>query len=152
MPREGAGAYITTQLMMLRKPATVMLITAEGERRPRQMVDDVRLTVYSVGEIEGMNEREFTALAGSHDCILLTPRLGDGELFLRSLTEALNNHLGGAGARLILREIHETTPDPQINQAPLWENLAKTLGGGSDQLKDATMMRLRRALDRVKSR
>jgi hypothetical protein len=138
------------QLAMLRKPANVMLIIAEGERRPRSQPDEIRLTVYSMDEVDNMNEREFTALAGRHDCILLTPRLGDGELFLRSLREALNSHLGGAGARLILREIQATTPDPHINQLPLWENLAITIGAGSEQLREATMMNLRRALDAVK--
>ena len=71
---------------------------------------------------------------------------------MRSLKDALNNQLGGVGARLILHEIEETTPDPQINQRLLWENLEKTLGRGSDQLREATMRRLRLALDEEKTK
>jgi hypothetical protein len=124
-----------------------MLITAGGERRPRPRVDDVRLTVYRVDEVSKMNEREFASQACTHDCILISNRLGDGDLFMKSLRDALNNNLGGAGARMILREIQETTTDPQINQGQLWANLAKTLGAGSTQIRDATMTRLHQALD-----
>lgn len=148
MPREGAGTNLKTQLRRLRKPAKVMLIMAENEKHPTSRIDDIRLAVYSLEEITKMNEREFKTLTGCHDCILLSPLLGDGDLFLKSLREALNNQLGGTGTRLILHEIQATTPDPHLNQSLLWENLTKTLGVGSNQLKEATMMRLRQALDR----
>jgi len=147
LPRERVGKNLTTQLRRLKKPVKVMLITAEDERPPRQRYGGMCLTVYKRGEIGGMGEKEFTAIADRHDCILLSPQLGNGDLFLKSLREALNNHLGGAGARLILREIEETTPDPHINQTQLWGNLAKTLGRGSHQLKEATLLRLRTAIN-----
>lgn len=150
MPHVGAETSLTRQLTRLPKPARVMLITAEDERRPHPRIDDVRLTIYTTDEVEKMNEREFAALASRHDCILVSPQLGDGDLFMTSLRDALNYHLGGAGARLILREIEATTPDPQINQGLLWGNLAKTLGAGSVQLRDATMVRLRQAIEAVK--
>ena len=149
MPRKRAGTDLTAQLRLLRGPAKVMLITTDESDHP-QRIGDVNLAVYTRREIQEMDERCFTALTGRHDCILLTPRLGDGDLFLRSLREALNSQLGGAGARLILHEIEETTRDPHINQRQLWENLQKTLGRGSDQLREATMRRLRLALDEEK--
>ncbi len=149
MPRRRAGTDLTAQLKRLRGPASVMLITAEGGRPP-QRVGDVSLDVYTRSEIRQMDERLFTTLTGRHDCILLAPQLGDGELFLRSLREALNNQLGGTGARMILREIEDTTTDPHINQRQLWENLRKTLGMGSTQLREATMRRIRLALDEEK--
>ncbi len=145
MPRRKAGTDLTAQLKRLRGPASVLLITEES--RPPQRVGDVSIDVYTRSEIRQMDERLFTTLTGRHDCILLAPQLGDGELFLRSLREALNNQLGGTGARMILREIEDTTTDPHINQRQLWENLRKTLGMGSSQLKEATMRRIRQALE-----
>jgi len=51
---------------------------------------------------------------------------------------------------VILREIENTTTDPHINQLQLWENLRKTLGMGSSQLREATIRRIRLALDEGK--
>ncbi|HIH88607.1 TPA: hypothetical protein HA344_05285 [Candidatus Bathyarchaeota archaeon] len=51
---------------------------------------------------------------------------------------------------MILREIENTTTDPHINQLQLWENLRKTLGMGSSQLREATIRRIRLALDEGK--
>ncbi|MCX6649896.1 MAG: hypothetical protein NTV61_11015 [Candidatus Bathyarchaeota archaeon] len=147
MPRKRAGTDLTMQLRRLKRPAKVMLVTTTDVNDPQPMISDVNLAVYTREEIQEMDERDFMTLTGRHDCILLTPQLGDGDLFLRSLREALNNQLGGTGARLILHEIEATTPDPHINQRQLWENLQKTLGEGSDQLREATMRRLRLALD-----
>jgi len=147
LPRNRADKTLITQLRQLEKPAKVMLITANEERNNHTKIDDICLVAYTRQDIQNMGERGFTALTKRHDCILLSPLLGDGDFFLKSLREALNKQLGGVGVRLILHEIEETTPNPQINQRLLWENLKKTLGRGSDQLREATMRRLRLALD-----
>ncbi|HIH88606.1 TPA: hypothetical protein HA344_05280 [Candidatus Bathyarchaeota archaeon] len=90
MPPRRAGTNLTKQLQRLRGPASVMLIT-EDKDRPLQRVGDVNLEVYTRSEIRQMDERLFTTLVRRHNCILLAPQLGDGELFLRSPREALNN-------------------------------------------------------------
>jgi len=152
LPQNRAGETLTMQLRRLRRPAKVMLITTNEESDPQPRIGGVNLAVYTRHEIQKMDERGFATLTRCHDCILFSPLIGDGDLFLRSLKDALNNQLGGVGARLILHEIEETTPDPQINQRLLWENLEKTLGRGSDQLREATMRRLRLALDEEKTK
>lgn len=92
-----------------------------------------------------MTEREFTAVAESYDCILLDPGLGDGDLFFEVLSDSLQRQLGDIASRLLLRHIREAEGE-QIDQRRIWEAIGDIFGDGANQLRAATLRRLRQTL------
>jgi hypothetical protein len=92
-----------------------------------------------------MTEREFTEVVESHDCILLDPGLGDGDLFMEVLSDSLQRQLGDVASHLLLSQILEAGGS-QIDQRRIWEAIGGLLGGGATQLRAATLKRLRQTL------
>ena len=123
----------------------MLLIESGCPHTPRRTPPGITLTILPRSRVGEMTEREFTEVAESHDCILLDPGLGDGDLFFEVLSDSLQRQLGDVASRLLLRQIRETGGD-QIDQRRIWEAIGDLLGDGATQLRAATLRRLRQTL------
>ncbi len=144
MTPKRTGPPLSSQLRRLDPPAKVLLIKMEALKPPRTP-QGLTVTILPYSRVEEMTEREFTEMAESHDCILLDPRLGDGDLFWEALSDSLQRQLGDVASRLLLSQIREAE-EAQIDQRRLWEAVGGLLGDGATQLRVATLRRLRHTL------